>query len=412
MNRRDLLIATAAAGMTRLPGGGRARRVAGQSASAATPEAAPASADSLTELLRFVPALVLGALDDAGALATFADSAAQLAAVDVAVPASRDDPGFGRWVAATSGLALADTLQYAFGPEWREAFGWDGFAVDRSLQLGQPPATVTIRQGQFDRGAIDAALSAQGYATVEIPGAAVVWSRSPEPDFDLSSDVGRLALGSMNTVALLPDGTMVTGGVLAGVSEVVATATGGGATLADEAAVQHLLAAQTPPLVTAMLVPGSALAGGVDPRIFLPGAGTPMPDLDEVAATVATEAAARAAMPPVLLALLGRTAGGPLRSLSTGLATPAAPAGTPLALTRFALLLASPKAAEQAVPVIEERLASGVSTASGMPWSELMRGWRVVAIPDAPVVVVEVEADNPTLWYSLLFQRDLGFLAW
>lgn len=411
MNRRDLLFATAATGMTLLPGAGRARLAHAQGA---TPAAAPPGTDSLATMLRFVPVSVLGELHDAGTFLTFADSAAQLASVGVVAPASRDDPGFDRWRVATSGLAIADSLQYAFEPGWREAFGWNGFVMDRTLQFGQPPATVTILQGRFDRAAIDTALSAQGYPQVQIPGADIAWSRSPEPDVDLTSDGGRFTLGRMNTVALLPDGTMVAGGVLDGVMALVATATGGGATLAEETTVQQLLAAQSPPLVAAVLLPGVALAGGVDPAILRTGAGTPMPDLDEIAATVATEAAARAAMPPVLLALFGRTAGGPLISpaASDGLATPAIPAGAPLALTRFTLLLASPEAAAQAVPVIEDRLATGVSYASGKPWTEQLSGWRVVATPDAPVVVVEVETDAPTLWYGLLYRRDLGFLSW
>jgi len=411
MHRRDLLRgAAAAATLALVPAAGSGPRATAQTAS---PAAGPAEADTLADLLRFVPAAVLGKLDDAGHVVTFADMGAQLAAVDVAVPASRDDPGYDRWTAATFGLVPPQDVGFSISiPEWRETFGWDGFIVSRSLEMGRPPGTVAVYAGSFDQTTIGAALTALEYAPVAIPGAAEAWSRSPEPDFDRTNDAARYALGRLNTVAFLPDGTMVTGGVLAGVAEVVATATGGAASLADEASVQHLLAAQSPPLVTAMLVSGGALAGGVDPSIFLPGAGTPMPDLDDVAATAATEMAARAAMPPVLLALLGRTAGGPLRTISSDLATPAAPAGTPLALTRFTLLLASPEAAAQAVPVIEERLATGVSNASDRPWSELMSAWSVVAVPDAPVVVVEVETDRPSLWYSLLFQRDLGFLAW
>lgn len=388
MYRRDLLFGAAAmAGALTLPGPIRAQE--------ATPESGGPQA---LALLRFAPAELLENSDGIAMLATVADIAARTESSGIDRPTSRDDnPAFGDWGQAINGMLYTSDMLNAFTPEWLAAFGWDAFQVDQTLEYGQPPDNAQVYIGRFDRNAINEALLAMDYETIEIDGAAEAWSRSPEGDVDFDSEAGRLALGGMNNVALMPDGAMITARTLDVATVMVETAAGGRESLADNDLVQTLLEAQTSPLDSAMLLPGTALAGMIDPIAVLDeideeGGGESA--LDRIADRIATQIADQAGMPPILLALIGTTG------------------EIPVSRACYTLLMASEEDAATAVAVIEERLESGQSVATQQPWSDLFSGWTVEAVADAPVVTVELESERPNLWFDLVFRRDTGFIAW
>ena len=396
MHRRDMLIGAAAAtGWIALPGS-RARSVAVKDS---TPEA---DGPQALAMLRFVPIDIFEAADENPILASVADLAARTDSSGIDRPASQDDPAFSDWIKTTNGLAMPSPFARAFTPDWLATFGWDGFQADQTLEFGQPPDNAQVYIGRFDQDAIDDAMLASDYEVVETEGAAAAWSLSAEGDLDLDSDVGRLALGGMNNVVLMPDGVLITARTLDTATLLAETAAGERDSLAGNELVQTLLEAQTTPLDSAMLLPGTSFAGIIDPTAILIDETDDDEDssgqsaLDRTADRIATQIAeqAQSGMPPILLALAGTTG------------------ETPVSRACYTLLMASEEDAEAAVPVIEERLETGVSVATQEPWAELFSDWTVEAVADAPVVTVELETERPALWFNLIFQRDTGFVAW
>ncbi len=262
MHRRDLIFGAAAmAGALAVTGPIRAQE--------STPESDGSQA---LAMLRFAPADLLENAGDIPILATVADIAARTESAGVDLPTSRDDnPAFGDWGRAINGLLYTSSILNAFSPEWLAAFGWDAFQVDQTLEYGQPPDNAQVYLGRFDRDAINDALLAADYETIEIDGAADAWSRSPEGDVDVSSEAGRLTLGGMNNVALMPDGALITARTLDVATQMVETAAGDRDSLASNDLVQTLLDAQTTPLDSAMLLLGTSLAGTIDPTTILEG---------------------------------------------------------------------------------------------------------------------------------------------
>ena len=108
----------------------------------------------------------------------------------------------------TGGCYLTDFtgLQYSQG-QYRAAFGFDIFQVDREISAGQPPDVFSRMEGTFDAAAIAAMLQAGGYTRANWNGTPFFTVRGDgEPD--LADPRGRLALGRMNRVAV--DGERIT----------------------------------------------------------------------------------------------------------------------------------------------------------------------------------------------------------
>jgi hypothetical protein len=160
--------------------------------------------------------------------------------------------------------------------------------------------------------------------------------------------------------------------------------------------------------VSALLVPGVMLAGDLLPGFLLPDPGA-TPDLE----ALATEQAELSQMPRISLALLGETAGGPLSTSLRGTPEPL-PDDTPTGRAFIALLMPGPAAAEDAVPVIEERLATGSTLSSRQPFAELFPDPTVTALPDEAIVLVDLPFGETQrgILLRLLYARDLGFIAW
>jgi hypothetical protein len=336
-------------------------------------------------------------------LGTFADLAAEEAAVGVAPPASVGESAPDDWLAAIAALAIADPFGTNFFRLGRSLLGFDLTDVTQTLQAGDPPEMVTLVRGRFDRAAIAAAWTANGYTMLTVDGFPVA-SLSADDSFDVTNPLQRIVLNRMNNAALLPDGTLAYTASLDGMKAVIATAAGAAPSLARRADVAGLLNGIDLTLASAMLISGAALTLAL---LFPPNTAAAV---EKVEHAFATEVAVAGRMPPIALGLFGMTPGGPLNVLPN--ATPvAAPAGTVV----MRLLLAEAGAAEEAKRVIEGRMQSYVSFVSLEPLTDFFSSWTVRALPSGDVVQIELKPSGSrpiNIWKQMVLYRDLGFIAW
>jgi hypothetical protein len=321
-------------------------------------------------------------------LATFADSAAQLAATGVAPPLSQDDiDAFSFWSWATGWLPFPVGI-----PGYVELvakLGLDATLIDQSLQVGAGPNAVALLRGRFDRDTLAAGWAQAGYQPTDVPDAlAYTWSETGDPTIDAHM---RSTQALLTNVAVLADGTVLAAQRLDRLHAAVDAAAGRAPALLARPAVATLVAAAPPGLAGAYLAPGTVLR---HPLV------EPTGD-----------------MPPVELVLVGVTAGGPLpfeRRNEQGTPIPFRD-DTPPARLVLALLVADEATAAAAVPAIEAGLTTGQSQSVRAPYRDLFAAWTVEQVSGVPVVLVAITFRpdrSPALWERLYHGRDLGFVAW
>ncbi len=363
---------------------------------------AEVGASGLTEMLAMVPAELPELEDPEGLYVAYADLAAQLDAVGIEPPASFEDEGFRDWSRATLGMWLPSIPSLWF-QEFRADYGFDLLQAEQTLEISLPPFNLSLYRGQFDEAAVLAALEEIGYR----PGGVadrLVLSLGDEISFE---GPGRYTLGAMNYMTILEDGTLAFASQRSTIEAIIAVDNGEAPSMAEEDGVATLLSHAPSDLVTALLAPGTQLMA--DPLAgFLRTEAGATPDLD----AMATEQAAIAEMPRVSLALLGETAGGPLMPAGEGTPEPL-PENVPAARGVIVLLMPGPAAAEAAVPVIEERLATGATLSNGQPFAQLFPDPTVTAVPEEAVVVVELPFGETSrgILRVLFNSRDLGFVT-
>lgn len=370
-------------------------------AQGATP-AATGAPSALEAMLARVPAELPGLDDASGTLIGFADLAAQLDAVGVEPPASKDDPGFGAWVAATRGLNLP-TSASSFGTYDREDYGFDLFQAHQTFFVALPPFNLTLLRGDFDLEVVRGTLETAGFTTVDVGGHELLSIRAAN-EMDINGPAG-FRMAGMNFAVILDDGTLAFSSAGEPLAAVLDVAAGAAPSMLELSGVSELASHAPPDLASAVLVPGVDLGGNLPPSMI---DATAIPDID----VAATEVAGRGELPPVALALLCSTVGGPLEVDDVPVELPP---GAPDARAVAVLLMLDPELAEAAVPVIEERLATGQSIESGEPFADSFPERSVAAVPGTPVVTVDLTLApdvSPRILVSMLYNRDLGFLAW
>jgi hypothetical protein len=367
---------------------------------------------SLAAMLGRLPDRPLG-LD--GAMVTYADVASQTAALGVDAPrGAGDEAGGQRWVAAVLPLTLPQaTSQYWAQPEWRETFGFDLYQIEQAVEYGAPPFGLTVLRGTFDPAELRAAWVRGGYQPIDL-GAGEAYAVREDFKIDFSDPGSRMALGYLNVVAITEDGTLIFGSTRDGVRDALAAAAGTEPAFADRADVVPMLRAAPPDLVSALLVAGELLRAVTDPAGALLRDESPQ----DFATRVAEEQVEARRLPPIAVALLGRTEGllpGDV-SMATAEAMP-----TPSARLVVALSTISPDAAKTAATVIAERLATGRTPPlmggelANRPWVELVPQQRVRAVSGEQAVLIEIgpaPGVSPFIVQTMLFQRIPGFLAW
>jgi hypothetical protein len=349
-------------------------------------------------MLRHVPAELPELESPQDAWIQYADIATKIAAAGVSLPDAGDEDAVARWREAVRWLALPSSVgPYWLSPtiDWRGIFGFDAFHVDGTLSIEAPPFGLTVIEGRFDTAELSAACERSGYEQRESSGS-LFFSLGDE--LDLTAPASRFPLGRMNHAAMLSDGALVFTRWEATMQSVLALDRGEGASLAERVDLAALLPALWPDLVTATIVPGAQLIGeAVEITSLL---GTPMPDVDALATETANTMAELRRMPPVLVALLGLTAGG----------APSSDPGTAVAQ----LVMSSAEAAQHAADVIEDRLVAG-ATREGQSYADLFAAHRVRTLSDTTTVLVELDlaAETPgDILVRLLTIRDLDLFVW
>jgi hypothetical protein len=372
----------------------------------------PAPPGSLAALLQFMPDLPAGASGDPFPLAAYSDLAAQAAVSGLPLPASADDPNLSAWRFALSTLpVIAPYPLVAFPQEvdWQSVLGVAPWEIDQALQTGEEPLVLTVVQGRFDPARVREAWTRHGYTMLTVDGVTVAsLHQDARPGLDLSPldpSFGRSVAARFNNALLLPDGTLAYASTLDGMRALIAAAQGTAPSLGDRSDVAALVGASGEPLASALLLAGDDLRGE---RML-----GPVLNVTPAIPAVQTIAAGFEQMPPISLALLGVTPGGPLDRPLGGVGTPEA--DPPPARLEIALLLPSHADAETAARVATERLETGVSLYNARPLTESFASWTARALPDRPIAVLELRFAPgvlPTLWIDLINRRDLPFLAW
>jgi hypothetical protein len=355
-------------------------------------------------MLARVPAVLPGLDMPLDADISYADLATQLATVGVTPPAGVDGPEYDRWFAAIKTLPLPSSAG-PYGTFARDDYGFDLLQADRTLMITLPPFSLVLLEGRFDEAAVHQALNTAGYQPVDVDGHELLALRG-DLEQDLSAPPA-FRMSNMNFAVILDDGTLAfasAGAPLAAVLDVTAGTT---PTMAELPGMPDLITNLPAELVAATLVSGANLSGRI-PDTYLDAviAGA-TPDV----AAIATEVAATAVMPPVVMAVLGFTAGGPLVIDD---APAELPRGTPEARAVAVLLLPGVAAAQEAGPIVSGRLATG-SAANELPYTQVFSTYEVHAVESAPVVVVDLALGTgvaPNILFRMYVKRDLGFLAW
>ncbi len=102
---------------------------------------------------------------------------------------------------ATAGCALSDfTGQVYANGQWRTAFGFDVFQVDREISPGMPPLSFSRMEGVFDSDAVAVALQAGGYLPATTPNGAPYDSVRGDNEANLADPRTGIALGRMNRI--------------------------------------------------------------------------------------------------------------------------------------------------------------------------------------------------------------------
>jgi hypothetical protein len=373
-------------------------------AQGATP---PTDMDStaLHEMLARVPASLPHLENPAQAIISYADIAAQLDAVGVAPPDSVAAEEFNQWVGATWSLALPMPAA-RYMSSWHDDFGFDLTEVDQSLSIALPPFDLTLYRGRFNAEEVIRHLEDIRYRPIEVDGHVMVSVRG---DFeqDLTAPTG-YTLATMNFAVALDDGTLAFASAGAPLAAVLNVAAGQRPSLMDQAGIATMVASAPVDLVSAVLVHGAGLASGVPASLLDVAAEGRTPDIS----AIATEIAEAGRMPPVAMALLGSTAGGPLEIGDESLALPA---DTPDARAVALLLMLTPEAADTAAAIVDERLATASSERLGQPFSQMFPERDVRVVPGTSVVLVDLTLGDglqANILTQMLYSRDLGFLAW
>ena len=382
----------------------------------------PPRAGSLANLLGYVPDLLADDSLPLTDVARYADIGQWMTARGLVVPVTPgssdtlEEAAIAAWRAEFASLALTTTIaEHGIDPAWREAYGFDLTQVHQVLVAGQAPDYVTILRGGFDRSALYDAWVASGYQAVEVEGT-TIWTLFPGDTIDLSDPASRPAMGMLNNVVLLDDGTLIGAAKLPRLQSALRVANGTASSLADNAMVATLIgpATNSGNLVSAVISKGGlfqALPSDV------PESAEPRPaqaSLGQILLATARAAMLAAEMPEVALVLTGIASPAPgIRYATPVSGTAPAVQAHPM---RLILSFDDLDAARRARRVIEKRLGEHRSPVTGAAYGERFGPprVRVLDVPGDPALVM-IDATllrGTSDWLVMLAERDAGFAFW
>lgn len=362
---------------------------------------------SLPALLAYAPDRLADDSLPLNDIARYADVSGWMAANDISPPGSLIDPDLATWEAELVNLAIPSSLrERGLDPVWQATYGFNLTQVEQVLIIGQAPDYVMILTGAFDPDALQAAWVASGYQAIEVEGA-TVWSLFPGDTIDLSAPESRPAMGALNNVVMLEDGTLVAAAKTSRIASVLDVVDGGAPSLAgnDDIAALLLPGAGAGELASAVISKGSLLQGidGSGPGTLQTPSASPEPG------TLATPAPG-GGMPEVNVMLLGI----PLPALDQPEATPVARAASPQRLLMLAVF-DDMDDARVAGAIMTERLENDTSPVTGELYAARIGEPRVGVrdADDQAVVVLRTTLTHGSSdWLDILAARDLGFAFW
>ena len=390
-NRRQVLGATLGASMTLLG----SRFAAAQATPAASPVASPVSAAAggparLLAMLQGAPAHLMSPTGVVWADLASALRIARLAPFTAATP--KPDRAHQR---ALANLDLGPGLfDWALEPDFAPTFGFSPFQMEQALELGTPPdSLLTCVRGPWNAQALIRAWTASKYAPVKTS-AGTVWSWADGPKLDVNDPVSRYGLGKMNNATILPDGTIVFGLTVALMTLALRTAQGKEASLAGDERIAGLVGSTPPELVSALVVPGTALNNSFDTAQHL--GPNPAAAATEVARARQAEQQAVGTMPEPSFGLVGITGG----------------IADPHIIVRLAVK--SSVEADRAAKIMAYRLKHAQSRASNKPFADLLTLVSAEGQANPPVAKADfgLKAISGSFWYDMIQSRDLGLIGW
>lgn len=355
----------------------------------AEPTVAPGS---LPDLLRYAPDRLADDSLPLSDIARYADIAGWMTARGVAAPAGELPVVGDPWEQELDALAMPEVVHArGIGASWRDTYGFSLVDVDQLLAVGQAPDFVMIMRGDFDGDALHAAWARSGYQAVRAQGY-TIWSLFPGDAVDLSAPASRPALGNMNNVVLLDDGTLIATSRLSRMEETLRVVRGEAPSLGHNPAIAALLVPGTGAehLVSAVIEKGVILATDVSTPAPTPGMGE--------AGSPGTTPETPVQMPVADLVLAGIEAS-PGRDV----------------LLSLVVSYGSVDEATLAMSRVDRALREEISPVTGEPYAARLApvGMRVVHARDGAVLLVQARplfgVDD---WLVMLDEGDVGFLAW
>jgi hypothetical protein len=342
-----------------------------------------------------------GIASELSLIATFSDLDLETAALGLTRPADdADERDIVRWMSRMSGLALPQDMAYFLTDEWKASTGFGPTQISQTIEIGEPPARVAMFSGAFDRETVIGTWIDAGYNEIESDDEIAIYSISEDDSFSLDNPVQRVFLSRRNNVAILGDDLVIFTSTLDLLRSAISSALGEATTLGEAPGVTALFP-NTPELASGAFVSGGSLQ-------TLP----PIGSSPEAAATAIAEQQSHGQLPPILLALVGVTPGGPLPTGAVD--EDATPIPTPETATlELSLLMPSADAAQQAIDIIEKRLPTAMSYRINQPLTVYFKSWELSVAEEAPVARISIELQNalPKLWMDMLFSRDFTFLS-
>lgn len=318
-------------------------------------------------------------------IAQYADIQRWMTARGMATPTTFGDAFWDSWLGELPALAIPEVLATRGTADvWINTYGFGLHQVHQVLAVGSAPDYVMIMRGDFDANTLSTAWAESGYQAVRVDGV-TYWSLYPGGAVDLSAPASRPALGNMNNLVLLDDGTLIATARSGRLEQTLRTVHDSQPSLADNADIQALLAPGTDSgqFVTAVILKGSVLE---------PLAATP--DANMVATPVAET-------PQVEMLVAG------LQLASSGEGIPRM-----VVVSRYE----STEAAITAYRRTGHELATGRSAVTGLAYSQRVTpmSMRVLATADdGGLLILQVHlASGDADWREIIEQRDLGYLMW
>ncbi|MCB9156050.1 MAG: tetratricopeptide repeat protein [Caldilineaceae bacterium] len=284
--------------------------------------------------------------------------------------------------------------QYMASEDQRGHFGFNLFTLERWLEAGNVPGTLTIAEVDTDSTArIADALTASGYSSTPLAAGSTLYSIRDDFEIQIDAPLRTGMMGELNRI-ILDNGQMIIGRATEVVESAQTAATGGQSTLADVSAFHAAAQALTDDTLADM----GALVGVLivedvasDPAAML-GLNPTAEEIETVRKYLG-----EASLLPVLLPAFGTHRNGDATYLT------------------LAAVFAPGADAAEVTAILAERMRTYTSLVTKQPLAER---WTFVQatpleIDGLPVALVTMQVNDPAAplaWSQMVFARDLAFL--